>query len=68
MSYETEAAQRYRQYAEELRVIAEDRAHSKSRETLLTLAGECLQMANTFDAIERTNRAVEKKRRPPPVS
>ena len=65
MSYETEAAQRYRHYAEELRVIAEDRAHLKRRETLLALAAECLQMANTFDAIERTNRAVEKKKRAP---
>ena len=62
MSYETQAAQRYRQYAEELRVIAEDRTHLKSRETLLALADECLQMAENFDAIERTNRAVERKR------
>jgi hypothetical protein len=60
MSYEPQAAQRYRQYAEELRVIAEDKAHSKSRETLLALAAECLQMADNFDAIERTNRAGEK--------
>jgi hypothetical protein len=63
MSYETQAAQRYRQYAEELRVIADDKTHLKSRDTLLSLAAECLQMAETFDAIERTNRAAEKKQR-----
>jgi len=61
MSYETDAAQRYRQYAEELRVIAEDKTHARSRETLLALASECVQMAATFDAIERTNQAVRKK-------
>ena len=61
MSYETQAAQRYRRYADELRMIAEDKTHAKSRDTLLALASECLQMAATFEAIERTNQAVQKR-------
>jgi hypothetical protein len=63
-SYEAKAAQRYRHYADELRAIAEDRAHLSSRETLLALAAECQQMAANFDAIERANRSVERKRTP----
>ena len=61
MSYESDAAQRYRQYAEELRAIAEDVTYHKSRDTLLALAAECIQMAENFDAIERSHRAIRRR-------
>jgi len=61
-SYEAANASRYRQYAEELRTIADDMVHERFRDTLLTLAQECMDMADNFEAIDRTNKAICKNR------
>ena len=62
MSEELDTAKRYRQRAEELRRIAADDAGSKNCEALLKIAEDYDQMAETLEAIDRTNRAVRKRR------
>ncbi len=60
MGYELDAAKRYREHAEQLRVIADSDGHERTRQTLLKIASEYEQMAETFIAIERTNQALGK--------
>jgi len=60
MSNELHAATRYRQYAEELRTIAADYESRPNRDALLKLAKNYEQMANTMDAIDTTNKALER--------
>jgi hypothetical protein len=62
MSEELDTARRYRQRAEELRTIASDDEGGKNRETLLKIAKDYDQMAETLEAIDRTNRAIRKPR------
>ena len=63
MSAELDQAQRFRNYAEELRIIAADRASEESRRTLLNLAGKYEQMAGNLAAIEQANQAIRRARR-----
>ena len=60
MSYEANAAKRYRLHAEELRTIAEYDGHEETRRSLLQTAKGYDVMADTFEKIEQTNRSVGK--------
>ena len=62
MSYETDAAKRYKDHAEELRVIAHDSMHEKTRRTLLAIARDYEEMAVTLLDIEHTNLSAKKRR------
>jgi hypothetical protein len=62
MSEELDTAKRYRQRAEELRTIAADDEGIRNREALLKIAKDYEQMAETLEAIDRTNRAIRKPR------
>jgi hypothetical protein len=57
MSEELETAKRYRQHAEELRIIAADEANRESRSALERIAKDYENLANTMEAIDKTNRA-----------
>jgi hypothetical protein len=56
MSTESDTAKRYRQHAEELRTIAADKQARENRQALLRLAVDYDRMAETMDAIDRTNK------------
>ena len=58
MSVELETAKRYRQHAEELRTIAADKQARENRQVLLRLAVDYDHMAETMEAIDRTNRTL----------
>ena len=62
MSEELETASRYRVHAEELRVIAEQDRDHETRRMLLRVADDYEHMAQTLEAIDRTNKAVHKPR------
>jgi hypothetical protein len=64
MSEELEAARRYRFHGEELRTIAADMSDPKSRETVLKIANDYDRMALTMEAIDRTNRTLQKDTAP----
>jgi len=51
-----EAALRCRNYAEELRIIAADKATPENREALLRIADDYDQMANSFESLDRAKR------------
>jgi hypothetical protein len=56
MSYESETAERYRNYAAELRVQAEHEPDEAAQKTLLKRAGEFDQIADAFAAIKQGNK------------
>jgi len=56
MSFETETAERYRNYAAELRVQAEHEPDEAAQKSLLKRAGEFDQIADAFAAIEQANK------------
>jgi hypothetical protein len=62
MSIETETAQRYRVRAEELRTIAGDDHNHVTHDALVKIAIDYERMANTLDAIDRTNQVLHKHR------
>lgn len=62
MSEELDTANRYRQRAEELRIIAEDERAQQTRLTLNQIAADYERMAETLEAIDRTNRAMARPR------
>jgi hypothetical protein len=62
MSIETETAQRYRVRSEELRTIAGDDRNHITHDALLKIAADYERMANTLDAIDRTNQVLHKHR------
>ena len=62
MSIETETAQRYRVRAEELRTIAGDDRNHVTHDALVKIAVDYERMANTLDAIDRTNQVLHKHR------
>ena len=64
MSEELRTAARYRLHGEELRVIAADKTALINREILLGLAVDYDRMADTMEAIDKTNKAM----RHPPIS
>jgi len=64
MSEELDTANRYRQRAEELRTIADDESVRETREALLKIAKEYVQMAETLEAIDQTNQAIKRPRTP----
>jgi hypothetical protein len=60
MGYETDTAKRYQEHAEELRVIANESDHEKTRRTLISIARDYDKMASTLMEIDHTNRAVKR--------
>ncbi len=62
MSIETETAQRYRVRAEEVRTIASDDHNLLTHDALMKIAVDYERMANTLDAIDRTNQILQKHR------
>jgi len=62
VSEETDAAYRYRQHAEELRVIASECKDPNTKKTLLSIGGDYEAMANSMDAIDRTNTILKRAR------
>lgn len=53
-----ETALRFRNYAEELRVIAADKTTTENRETLLRVAADYERIADSFDAIIKSKNAL----------
>jgi len=64
MSEELDTASRYRVHAEELRVIAEQDLRSETCRVLLKVAEDYEHMAETLEAIDKTNKAMRKPRNP----
>jgi hypothetical protein len=62
MSEDLETAKRYRQHAEELRIIADHKTSAEIRTTLLNIAHDYERMATSLESIERTTRAIAKPR------
>jgi hypothetical protein len=56
MSGEFDSALRFRNHAEELRIIAADRASVQNRETLLKVAEDYDRIARTFELIDRSKK------------
>jgi hypothetical protein len=61
MSEEADTALRYRQNAEELRVIAEGERDPNTKDALLGIATDYERMAATLEAIDRTNKAMKRR-------
>ena len=62
MSEELDTARRYRHRAEELRVIADDDGSLQTRLTLKQIAADYERMAETLEAIDRTNKTISRQR------
>ena len=62
MSEELDTAKRYRQRAEELRIIAEEESALRTRSTLREIAADYERMADTLEAIDRTHQAIARPR------
>ena len=58
MSEELETALRYRVHAKKLRVIAETQYNQETRDRLLGIAKDYEHMADTLEAIDRTNKGM----------
>ena len=58
MSREIDEALRLRNYAEQLRIIAADRATPENRDALLRVARDYDQAAASFEAIDRHKKAM----------
>jgi len=58
MEYDIEAALLFRNYAEELRIIAADRATPENREALMKIALDYDQAAASIEAIERSKKVL----------
>jgi hypothetical protein len=67
MSYESDAAARYRAHADELRTIADWDRVEENRRKLLGIAESYDQMAMTMEAIEDTNRRTRRWQWPEPL-
>ena len=57
MGGELDSALRFRNYAEELRMIAADRTSAENRETLLKVAEDYDRIARSFESIDRSKKA-----------
>ena len=57
MSEDIQRAIRYRNYAEELRLIAADKATPENRQRLISAAEDYDRMADSLEAVDRTKRA-----------
>jgi len=57
-------ALRFRNYADELRLIAADKATLNNRYALKRIANDYERMAETLEAIDRSNRAMSKAANP----
>ena len=53
---EAQMARRYRDHAQSLRAMAECDVHEPTRNALLSVAKNYDEMAETYDAIDRTNK------------
>ena len=58
MAYDIETALKFRNYAEELRIIAADRATPKNRDALMQVAIEYDKAATMLEAIEKSKKAL----------
>ena len=58
MSEELRKALRCRNYAEELRIIAADKLSPENSRTLLRVADSYERMADSFETIEQSKRAI----------
>lgn len=56
MGGEFDSALRYRNYAEELRIIAADKTSAENREMLLKVASDYDRIARSFESIDRSKR------------
>ncbi|HXE04934.1 MAG TPA: hypothetical protein VN579_03030 [Bryobacteraceae bacterium] len=63
MGDDAEAATRYRQRAEEVRVIAESSKDPKTRKTLLGISADYERMAQSLDRIAETDRQIKTRQR-----
>jgi hypothetical protein len=61
MSYETDAAIRYRAHAEELRTIAESEGLVQTRRTLIHIARDYERMAHQLETIDLGNRLASRE-------
>ena len=61
MSVDQDIAFRYRQHAEELRIIAAESPSPDMRESLLKIADDYDQMASSLEAIDRSNKALARR-------
>jgi len=59
MSDRVKTAKRYREYAEELRVIAADKHLPANRDALLKIAEDYERMATAFEAVHDVKQAVQ---------
>ena len=62
MPVDREKAARYRHRAEEVRSIAQGVIDKKSRETLLHVAADYLDMADAMDDVAGSQRAIDRNR------
>lgn len=62
MSEETDTAFRYRQHAEELRAIAGDAKDRDMKRILMSIAVDYEHMADSMEAIDRTNQHLKRPR------
>jgi hypothetical protein len=62
VSEELDIGTRYRQRAEELRMIAADEEVASTRKILLAIAADYERMADTTEVIDKTNRAMNSPR------
>ena len=60
LTEESDAAARYRRRAEELRTIAEDKTALEIKHQLLKLAGDYERMAVSADAVDKTNKMLQR--------
>jgi hypothetical protein len=61
MSYETDAAIRYRAHAEELRAIAETEGLVETRRTLIHIARDYERIAHQLESIDISNRMASRE-------
>lgn len=60
MSFEQDAARRYRDHAAELREIARSYVYLPTQDLLLNVAADFERMAQNLEAIDQANRAVRR--------
>ena len=61
MNADLEMALRYRNYAEELRLIAADRSTTENRETLLKVAADYERIADSLAAMSHAKEATSRR-------
>ena len=62
MSADLEKARQYRERAEEIRIMASDKRGAAIRDSLQSIAATYDRLAQSLEAIDKTNRALEKSK------